>query len=159
MNLLNLLGIPSFASLFYSTTTATGRCIVTCIAQVFFVGVMHKILRMFHSIVLHQFFNLVIVGLIAFKTIVGRSLMQLIIEIFVSNAACCAIVYGSILSKSMVSMGLEIKSIKCDDDYFDNEKTRGQRLMDYQAVAELASNLKPRLLLTSSIGFVLLATR
>jgi hypothetical protein len=151
MNILTLLGIPSFASLFYSTSTATGRCIVTCIAQVFFVGVMHKILRMFHSIVLHQFFNFVIVGLIAFKTIVGRSLMQLIIEIFVSNAACCAIVYGSILSKSM--------SIKCDDDYFDNEKTRGQRLMDYQAVAELASNLKPRLLLTSSIGFVLLATR
>jgi len=91
--------------------------------------------------------------------------MQLTFEIIASNATFCGVIYCSILSasKSMirneVTMGLEIKTIECHDDHLDIDRTRSQRLQDYQLVAGLASELKPRLLVTSSIGSILLATR
>jgi len=101
----------------------------------------------------------------AFNTTIGRSLIQLILEVVAFNAACCLVMYWIILalSKSMrrnkVSMGLQIKNLYCDVDHLDDERTQSQSLQDYEMVAGLTSELKPRLLLMSTIGSIVLATR
>ena len=158
--MLKLIGLPLFAS-----TIVIGRCIMRCILQIIIVGVIHKILRIFHSNVLHQIFNFALVSFMAFNTTIGRSLIQLILEIVVFNAACCSVMHWSIMSssKSMrrnrVSIGLQINNMYSDVDHLDDERTRRQSLQDYEMVAGLTSELKPRLLLMSTIGSILLATR
>mmetsp|Transcript_2580 Transcript_2580/g.3971 ORF Transcript_2580/g.3971 Transcript_2580/m.3971 type:complete len:642 (+) Transcript_2580:142-2067(+) len=159
-SLLKLIGLPLFSS-----SIVIGRCIMGCILQILIVGVIHKILRIFHSNALHQIFNFALVSFMAFNTTIGRSLIQLILEVVAFNAACCLVMYWIILalSKSMrrnkVSMGLQIKNLYCDVDHLDDERTQSQSLQDYEMVAGLTSELKPRLLLMSTIGSIVLATR
>lgn len=66
-------------------------------------------------------------------------------------------------SKSMrrnkVSMGLQINNMYCDVDHLDDERTRRQILQDYEMLAGLASKLKPRLMLMSTIVSIVLAKR
>ncbi len=102
MNSLNYGAISTITSLLYpnpvtSIYTCMTRCMVKALAHMMIVGVLHRILRIFQSDVLHQLLNMVMVIRLAFKIQIGRYLLCLMMEIWGFNMFCSCVAYSGMV--------------------------------------------------------------
>ena len=102
INSLNYGAITTFTSLLYpnpatSNYTFMTRCMMKALVHMMIVGVLHRILRIFRSDVLHQLLNMVMVIRLAFKVQIGRYLMCLLMEIWVFNVFCSFVTYSGMV--------------------------------------------------------------
>mmetsp|Transcript_1591 Transcript_1591/g.2905 ORF Transcript_1591/g.2905 Transcript_1591/m.2905 type:complete len:633 (-) Transcript_1591:729-2627(-) len=88
---LNYFGMPSFVPFLFSVPIPIIRCMIGCMVKIILVGLLHRVLAVFHSKILHQCLNLFVFISLALRTAAGKTVIELIQGIIGFNIICCAV--------------------------------------------------------------------
>lgn len=142
---LNQIGMGPLVSFLFSMSMPIVRCMIGCMVKIILVGLLHRILAVFHSKVLHQCLNLFIFLSLVLRTAAGKTAIELIPGIIGFNFIWC-------------SIGLYYKFREVTWMHNDRKSQGNTNHEDYERRMYLASNIRKLLRISTCLGSIILGT-